>query len=311
MSDPFESPGGEPVFAGVELGGTKVVCGLARSDGELLERASVGTRDPGPTLDEVRRVLSAWRDRYGPPAALGAATFGPIELDEDSKDYGLIGHSPKVHWRGVRLKDELAGCTPGPVAFQTDVNGAALGEARWGAGQGVDPLVYITVGTGIGGGVLVGGRPVTGVQHPELGHMYVPRAPEDLYEGGCANHGDCVEGLAAGPSIVARWGANLSDLPGDHAAYGLISHYVAHLVVNVVLSIAPGRVILGGGVMSNAGLFPPVRRRVIRLLGGFFAPSVIEDRIEEYLVPPALAGDAGVLGAAALGMDAVAARGPA
>ena len=306
MSDPFETPGGEPVFAGVELGGTKVVCGLARADGELLERASIGTRDPGPTLDEVRRILASWAERHGPPAALGAATFGPIELDEGSPDYGLIGHSPKVHWRGVRLTEALAECTPGPVVAQTDVNGAALGEARWGAGKGVDPLVYITVGTGIGGGVLVGGRAITGVQHPELGHMYVPRAPEDLYEGGCANHGDCVEGLAAGPSIVARWGSNLSDLPEGHAAYRLISHYVAHLVVNVVLTVAPQRVILGGGVMSNPGLFPPVRRKVIRLLGGFFAPSSIEEAAEEYLVPPALGGDAGVLGAAALGMDALA-----
>ena len=305
MSDPLQGPEAGPVFAGVELGGTKVVCGLARRDGSLLERASIATREPGPTLDEVRDVLAGWSERYGPPAALGAATFGPIELDEASQDYGLIGHSPKVLWRGVRLTEELTSATPGPVVAQTDVNGAALGEARWGAGEGVDPLVYITVGTGIGGGVLVGGRALTGVQHPELGHMYVPRAPEDLYEGGCANHGDCVEGLAAGPSIVARWGANLSELPDGHAAYRLIAHYVAHLVVNVVLTVAPQRVILGGGVMSNEGLFPPVRRRVIQLLGGFFAPDAIEGDIERYIVPPALGGNAGVLGAAALAMDAV------
>jgi len=304
MSDPLEGREGGPVFAGVELGGTKVVCGLARPDGRLIERASIPTREAQPTLDEVRGVLTGWRQDHGLPLALGAATFGPIDLDPDSPDYGLIGHSPKVLWRGVNLVRELADHASGPIVVQTDVNGAALGEARWGAGQGMDPLVYITVGTGIGGGVLVGGRAVTGVQHPELGHMYVPRAPEDLYEGGCANHGDCVEGLAAGPSIVARWGARLSELPEGHAAYRLISHYVAHLVVNVVLTVAPRRVILGGGVMSNAALFPPVRRRVRALLGGFFAPESIEDDAEGFMVPPMLGGDAGVLGAAALGMDA-------
>ncbi len=305
MSDLLESREGGPVFAGVELGGTKVVCGLARSDGRLIERASISTREASPTLDEIRSVLADWREKYGPARALGAGTFGPIELNAASPDYGLIGQSPKVLWRGVNLVAELAECTPGPVVVQTDVNGAALGEARWGAGFGMDPFVYITVGTGIGGGVLVGGRAVTGVQHPELGHMYVPRAPEDLYEGGCANHGDCVEGLAAGPSIVARWGARLSELPEGHAAFRLISHYLAHLVVNVVLTVAPRRVVLGGGVMSNDALFRPVRTRVLALLGGFFAPGLIDDDIEGYLVPPALGNDAGVLGAAALAMDAV------
>ena len=161
------------------------------------------------------------------------------------------------------------------------------------------PLVYITVGTGIGGGVLVNGRAVTGIQHPELGHMYVPRAPQDLYEGGCANHGDCVEGLAAGPSIVARWGAQLQDLPEGHAAYSLIGHYIGHLVVNVLLTIAPKRVILGGGVMSNLDLFKPVRRTVQRLLNGFYAPQVIDEHVEEFVVPPGLGSDAGVLGAIA------------
>lgn len=296
-------PGDPPVYVGIEFGGTKIVCGISRGDGKLVDRVSIPTREPVPTLADIRRVLADWRERHGESVGLGAATFGPIQLDPGSKDYGLIGHSPKVLWRGVNLARELAGETPGPVVVQTDVNGAALGEARWGAGAGCDPLVYITVGTGIGGGVLVNGRPVTGVQHPELGHMYVPRAPEDLYEGGCANHGDCVEGLAAGPSIVARWGKQLDQLPEGHAAYGLIAHYIAHLVVNVVLTVAPQRMILGGGVMSNLAVLPPIRRRVQALLNGFFAPRVIEDAIEEYVVPPALGGDAGVLGAVALAMD--------
>ncbi len=295
----------DAIYAGIELGGTKVGCAAGRSNGTLLHREEVPTRDPETTLADVRDVLDEFATRSGSPRALGIATFGPVRLNATASDYGCIGLTPKLPWRGVNLLNAFRSWRDLPIDIQTDVGGAAIGEATWGAAIGCDPVVYITVGTGIGGGVLVHGRPVTGLLHPEVGHMRVPRALNDSYAGGCPYHEDCIEGLAAGPSIVGRWGAQLNELPPEHPAYDTEAHYIAHLVVNTILSLSPQRIVLGGGVMSNAPLFPLIRNKVRELLNGYIAVDEIEKQIDQFVVPPRLGANAGVLGAIAMAVARV------
>lgn len=287
-------------FAGIELGGTKIVCGLVSLEGELIERVTVDTAAPDITLAEVRDVLRGFVHQHGSFAGLGIGTFGPVCLDQSSSNFGRIGVTPKLAWRDCSLHQYFSDEFDVPLALDTDVNAAAVGEAIWGAGVGCDPVVYITVGTGIGGGVMVNGIPVHGLMHPEMGHMRAPRAPGDTFAGNCPTHGDCIEGMAAGPSVVARWGRKLSALPHDHPAYMQIAHYVSHLVTNALLLISPTKVILGGGVMRNTRLFPLIHSNVQEQLNGFLAVDAIEEHIDALIVPPALGDDAGVLGAAAL-----------
>ncbi len=298
------SEGGRALYAGVELGGTNVVFGVGHADGTLLDRRQMSTLDPDTTLRGIARGLDELAGRFGPARGLGIATFGPVRLDPTARDYGSIGRTPKTAWRDVNVLQELGSRFGGPVDIQTDVIGAAIGEATWGAGRGRDPFVYITVGTGIGAGVLVHGRPITGLLHPEAGHLRAPRAPGDAYPGGCEFHRDCIEGLAAGPSIVARWGGRLEELDPDHPAYELIAHYLSHLVTDIVLCVAPRGIVLGGGVMTNLGLFPAIRAGVQRLLGGYLEVEELAERVGEFIVPPGLGPDAGVLGAIEVGRNA-------
>jgi fructokinase len=302
MQDSASSDDG--VFFGVELGGTKVCCGVGRPDGTLVDRAQIPTRDPESTLSEVREAFAAFARRHGEPNAVGVAAFGPVRVDPRASDFGRIGATPKIAWRGFNVVDALRDTFDGPIALQTDVIGAAIGEARWGAGMGCDPFVYVTVGTGIGGGILANGSPITGLLHPEIGHIRPPRAPGDEYPGGCASHGDCLEGLAAGPSIVSRWGARLSELPDDHEAHDVVAHYLSHLALTLVLCVVPRRIVLGGGVMSSPGLLLRVRRGLRDLLAGYLAVAEIERDIDTYIVQPGLGADAGLLGAVALALDA-------
>ncbi len=187
------------------------------------------------------------------------------------------------------------------MVIETDVNGAALGEQRWGAGQGADPCLYLTIGTGIGGGLVVHGRPLHGLLHPEMGHMYLPHDRQtDPFPGSCPYHGDCFEGLAAGPAIEKRWGQRGETLPPDHPAWALEAHYIALAVANLILSLSPQKIILGGGVMNQAALFPLIRAQVVHLLNGYIATPPLLAGAEEYIVPPGLGGRSGVLGAIAL-----------
>ena len=294
------SAGDPALYAGVELGGTHTVCGVGRADGTLLHRSRTPTLDPEATLAEIEATLADYGRRFGRPRALGVAAFGPVRLDPMARDYGVIGPTPKTAWRGVDLLAELGARFDGPVDLQTDVIGAAIGESTWGAGVGCDPFVYLTVGTGIGAGILVRGRPLTGLLHPEIGHVRAPRAPGDAYPGACVFHRDCLEGLASGPSIVARWGARLEDLGPGHAAYEIIGHYLSHLVADTVLCVAPRRIVLGGGVMTNPDLFPAIRGGVRALLAGYLDVEELREGIDEFIVPPILGPDAGVLGAIAM-----------
>ena len=291
---------------GIEAGGTKFVCAVGTGPDDVQAETRVPTTTPGETLGRVVAFFAeqAARARL---AALGVASFGPLDLDPRSSTFGCITTTPKPGWRGVDLVGPLRRALGVPVAFDTDVNAAALAEQRWGAGRGLGMLVYVTVGTGIGGGAVVDGRPLHGLVHPEMGHVRVPHdRARDPFAGTCPAHGDCWEGLATAPAISARWGRPPETLPDDHPAWALEAHYLALGLANVVLTLSPQRLVLGGGLMARASLYPLVRAGVGELLAGYLAAPALSAGLEDYIVPPALGERAGVLGALLLAQPAAA-----
>jgi len=264
------------------------------------------TTQPGPTTATLLATLHRMTARFGPLSALGLACFGPIELRRESPRYGHILDTPKPGWSGTDIVGALAREFPVPVGFDTDVNGAALAEHRWGSSQNVEDLVYLTIGTGIGGGAIVGGQLVHGLLHPEMGHLYPRKHPRDAdFPGVCPFHGDCLEGLAAGPAIIARCGASLQQLPPDHPQWEIEADYLGQLCASLVLTLSPRRIVLGGGVMNQARLLPMIRPRLQHWLGGYLRRSELLGEIDSYLVPPQLAARAGILGALALALQAL------
>lgn len=299
------------LFAAVEAGGTKFVVGVGDAAGGSRETARIATRDPDATLDETIAFLRAASARHGPIAALGIGSFGPLDLDPGSPGYGSITATPKPGWRDAPLLRRLAEGLGVPAAIDTDVNAAALAEARLGAGRGASSLAYVTVGTGIGVGLYEGGRLIHGVGHPEAGHILPRRHPaHGAFAGICPYHGDCLEGLASGPAIEAAWGSPLSALPADHPAFAAQADYLAQLAVLLVLVAAPARIVLGGGVMAQQALFPPVRARVRDLLAGYVPRLDDAGALAETIVPPACAEPPGLLGAYLLAGRALAAAEP-
>ncbi len=232
--------------------------------------------------------------------AIGLGAFGPIDPVLGSPTYGYITTTPKPHWGQYNLVGTVAEHFNVPIGFDTDVNGAALGEYKWGAAQGLDSCLYITVGTGIGAGAVVGGKLVHGLSHPEMGHILVRRHPEDTYEGFCPYHGDCLEGLAAGPAIGKRWGVPAGELPIDHPAWEMEAHYLAHALMNYVLILSPQKIVMGGGVMKQSQLFPLIRTKLQELLQGYVQHPALNKDIESYVVPPQLGDNAGLTGALGL-----------
>jgi fructokinase len=293
------------LLAGVELGGTKCVCilGTGPDDVRAIERLPTGEREE--TLRQIESVLERWRQQFGAPRALGIASFGPIDLKPGSATWGYITSTPKPGWRDTDIAQRLGRRFGVPVMFDTDVNGAAFAEGRWGAARGLSDYAYITVGTGIGGGSIVRGKSVFGLTHTELGHVRVARVPGDTFAGVCPYHGDCIEGLASGPAIEARAGMPASELPPDHPAWGFVAHGLAQMLHTMVLTTAPARILLGGGVMSaQAHLFDRIREELKRSLGGYVEAPEIEQGLAKYVVPPGLGTMAGPLGALALAADA-------
>jgi fructokinase len=284
----------------VEAGGTKFVCAVGTGPESLRARIEFLTTSPHETIGRVIAFFEEQRRRE-PLSAVGIASFGPIDVSLASPRWGHITSTPKPGWQNVDLAGPIGRGLNLPVAFDTDVNVAALGEREWGAAQGLDTFVYVTVGTGIGGGGMVEGRLMHGVLHPEMGHMRIPHDWQiDPFPGACPFHGDCWEGLAAGPAIEARWGGKGQHLPANHLAWELEAHYLALGVNNLVCTVSPQRIILGGGVMRQAGLFPLVQRKTLELLNSYIQVSAITEHVEEYIVPPRLGANAGVLGAIAL-----------
>lgn len=293
------------LVGGIEAGGSKLVCAVGTGPDGIRAETAIPTAAPGETLGAAVAFFQA----HAPIAALGVASFGPLDLDPASATWGRLTTTPKPGWSGVDLVAPFRRALGVPVALDTDVNGAALAEHRWGAGRGADPFAYLTVGTGIGGGAIVHGRPLHGLVHPEMGHLRVPRDPRaDPFPGVCPYHGDCLEGVASGEALAGRWGARGETLPPEHPAWDLEARYLALGLVAVIGVLSPRRIAVGGGVMRAVGLLPRVRRAVVELLAGYLDASPLRDGIDGYLVPPGLGERAGVLGAIALAADAAGAR---
>ena len=292
------------LWGGIEAGGTKFVCAVGSGPGDLREEIRFPTAGPeeaiGRAIDFFRR--HAARE---PLAGVGIAAFGPLDPNPASPTFGYITTTPKPGWAHTDFAGPIRRALDVPVGFDTDVNGAALGEWRWGAAQGLDTFIYLTIGTGIGGGGMVNGGLIHGLIHPEMGHIRIPHDWQaDPYPGFCSYHGDCFEGLAAGPALEGRWGQPGATLPADHPAWPLEAHYLALGLIGTICILSPQRIILGGGVMEQPQLFPLVRARVQELLKRYLqAPAILEE-IDSYIVPPALGNRAGVLGAIALAQRA-------
>jgi fructokinase len=281
------------IYGGIEAGGTRWTCAVGNGEGELSRSETFPTTGPEETISRaVDFFLADVR-----PDAIGVGTFGPIEVRRTSPRWGRITTTPKPGWADTDVAAALEGALGVPIGFDTDVNAAALGEWRWGAARGLEVCCYITVGTGIGGGALIDGTPIHGLLHPEFGHMRIPHDLErDPFPGACPFHGDCLEGLASGEALRGRWGRPGEELR-DERVWRLEAEYLALGLVNVVLTLSPERIVLGGGVSAAPGLIPLVRKGLMELSAGYIDLPQLGDRVDEYLVEPGLGSRAGVIGA--------------
>lgn len=284
----------------IEAGGTKFVCGVGNEEGIIEEQIQFPTAEP---LETIEKVIAFFQDKK--LDSLGIGSFGPIDLDRASQTYGYVTTTPKPGWSGFDFVGTVTSALEVPVGWDTDVNAAALGEAAWGAAKGLDSCVYYTIGTGVGVGIYAEGQLVHGLVHPEGGHVLTRRHPNDDFAGNCAYHGDCLEGLAAGPALEARWKVKGDALPKDHPAWELESYYIAQAVSGIILTLSPQKVILGGGVMKQQQLYPLIREKVLATLNGYVSAAAIISGIEDYIVPPGLGDRAGLCGALALGIRAL------
>jgi fructokinase len=290
----------QPLFGAIEAGGTKFICAIGDADGRILDEARIETRTPTTTLTEVLAYFNGARDKFGQLTALGVGAFGPVDLRPNSPTFGFITSTPKPGWRNTDLAGVLRRGLNLPVYIDTDVNGAALGELRWGSGQNLESLVYVTVGTGIGVGAVHHGRAIHGLMHPELGHILVRRNPLDSsFKGICPFHGDCLEGLACGPAIIARSGYSLKDAGPNDPIWSIEADYLGQLCAVLVLSHSPQRILMGGGVMQPQ-LYAGIRERMLFWLNSYVEAE--ELRGPYYIVAPGLGGSAGIKGALSLAL---------
>ena len=293
---------GKAVFGAIEVGGTKFVCGVG-TDPANLAITQLPTTSPEITMADALNFLRERSD--GKLQAIGIGSFGPVDLSPSSPTFGHITSTPKIAWQNFNFVGAVRAAFDVPIGFDTDVNAAALGEARWGAAESVSDFVYLTVGTGIGGGVIVNGQLLHGLVHPEMGHIRIPHDRQrDHYPGCCPFHGDCLEGLASGPAIQERWGKPAPELPLDHAAWTLEAHYLALGLANWVCTLSPKRIVLGGGVMQGNWIFPLIRSELVRLLNGYVQSQELTENLDQYIVPAKLGNQAGIAGALVLAQQA-------
>jgi fructokinase len=280
-------------FGLIEAGGTKFILGIADSDHAIVARTRIETTLPA---DTIAAAIQWFADQGGRFTAIGIASFGPLELNRAAPNWGHVTATPKPGWSGADLAGPFARAFACPVGFQTDVNAAALAEARWGAGAGLGSLLYLTIGTGIGGGLVSDGRLLHGQSHPEMGHIGMPRHVDDHgFAGNCPFHGDCLEGLASGPAIIARWGASLAELPDDHPAHAMIGWYLGRACATFQAVMAPERIVLGGGVMGAPGMIGRVRDAAAAAGGGYFPGDS-----NQIIRTPGLGENSGLMGALAV-----------
>ena len=284
-------------IGGIEAGGTKMVCAIGDEKGELFERVTIPTRQPEETFEEMIRYFSDKQIE-----ALGIGCFGPVDLNRSSATYGFITSTPKPGWKNTNVVGKFQKALSVPVGFDTDVNGAILGEVMLGAAKGCENAIYITVGTGIGVGVYVNGGLLHGLVHPEGGHILLAKHPKDTYSGKCPYHGCCFEGLASGPAIEERWGKKAEMLADEMNVWELESYYIAQAITNYILTYSPQKIILWGGVMHQNQLFEQIRAKVPELLSGYIQHPAVTEKIADYIVPPALGDNPGILGAIQLGV---------
>jgi fructokinase len=287
------------LIGAVEAGGTKFVCGIGNESGEILDRISFPTELPEKTLTQVIDYFTNKQVE-----AIGIGSFGPINIDRSSPQYGYVTTTPKPGWSNYPFLPELKKVFDIPFGWDTDVNAAALGEASWGAAKGLDSCLYYTIGTGVGVGIYAEGKLVHGLVHPEGGHVLTRRHADDSYEGKCPYHGDCLEGMASGPAIEARWKVKGNELSTDHPAWDMEAFYIGQAVAGAILLLSPQKVILGGGVMHQRQLFPLIREQVRKTLKGYVRAAELADKIDDYIVPPSLGDNAGLSGSIALGLRA-------
>ncbi|WP_026893392.1 ROK family protein [Lacrimispora aerotolerans] len=281
----------------LEAGGTKMVCAIGNENGEILERISIPTESPDVTMP---KLISYFADKD--IEALGIGCFGPIDLNRNSETYGSITTTPKLAWKNYNIVKAFQEALNVPVGFDTDVNGSALGEATWGITKGLDSSMYITIGTGVGTGIITNGTLLHGMLHPEGGHLLLSRHPKDSFEGTCPYHKNCLEGLAAGPAIEARWGEKGTQLADRKEVWELEAYYIAQALVNYIMVISPQRIVIGGGVMHQEHLMPLIREEVKSQLAGYIDTKELSD-IDQYIVLPSLNDNQGIMGALKLGLN--------
>ena len=278
------------VYGALEAGGTKMICAICKENGEILEQVSIPTSSPDETMP---RVIDFFKDKG--IVALGVACFGPIDLDKSSETYGYITSTPKVKWQNYPILPVIEKALSVPAGFDTDVNGSLLGEVSFGSSRGLENAVYITIGTGIGGGVLSNGKLLHGMLHPELGHMILVPHEKDHFQGICPFHKNCFEGMASGPAMEARYGKKADSLSGVPLVWEIEAYYIGQALCNIILTLSPERIILGGGVMHQMQLFPLIRKQVKEQLNGYIKTKELAD-LDNYIVPASLNDNQGVLG---------------
>ena len=294
------------LFGAIEGGGTKFVCAVGKADGQVFSETRFPTTTPDETLGRAIQFFQAQSTTLGKLSSLGIACFGPLDPNPSSPTFGQILPTPKPGWTGTNVVGQLQAALGIPIGFDTDVNGAALGEARWGAAQGLSTFLYFTIGTGIGGGAMVEGKLLHGLIHPEMGHVLLPHdTARDPFPGICPFHGDCFEGLASGPALEKRWGQRAETLPADHPAWELEADYIAIAMEGFICAFSPQRIILGGGVPQQPQLIPLVQTKTLALLANYIQSKEVLENMDRYIVPPELGSRAGIAGALALAQQAL------
>lgn len=286
------------LYGALEAGGTKMVCAIADENGRIVDKVSLPTETPEKTVPGMIDYFKKYDIR-----TLGIGTFGPADVNPASKTYGYITTTPKLAWKNYDIKGAFEKGLNVKVGFDTDVNAATLGEATYGCTKGLENSIYITIGTGVGVGVLTGGKLLHGMLHPEAGHILIEKNPNDKFDGGCPYHACCLEGLAAGPAIEKRYGKKAFELKDNAEVWDLEAEYIAKALVNYILTLSPQKIVLGGGVMHQEQLFPIIRKKVVEYLGGYINTKEIAN-IDEYIVPASLNDEQGILGCLKLAIDA-------